>query len=138
MKEVGLVIDFSPADIEKVVHGDLALDAAYRKAQQIKEASESYDARLAKLAEEAADLAANVTDDASLAEAIGAYEARKAEEEKLFNLHLKQVQEAASAWALLLTLTDRRLVRQAEVLERLNDTDRSLITEAITVIRKGR
>lgn len=137
MTEAGLIIDFCPAEAEKVISGDVALDAAYRKAQQMKQASESYDERLRKLAEEAPDLADKVTDDASLVEALAALKARQEQEAAVFKVHVKQVQAAASAWELLKTLAARSLPRQAEVLEALNDTDRRLITEAITFVRKG-
>lgn len=138
MAEAGSVIDYVPLEVDKVIAGDVALDAAYRKARQVKEASESYDARLKKLTEEAPDLAATVTDDASLAEALGALAARKAEDEKLFKQRVKWAQEAASSWAFLSLLAERSVPNQAEVLKALNDRDRGVITEAIRVIRKGK
>lgn len=138
MTQAGAVIDFVPGDAPKVIAGDMALDAAYKKALQTKEAGESYDARLKKLAAEAPDLAKNVTDDASLIENEAALRARKDEEEKHFRQRVKWAQDAASSWAFLKSLAERRVPSQADVLNALNDIDRGLITEAITVIRKGK
>lgn len=138
MAEAGSVIDYVPLEVDKVIAGDVALDAAYRKARQVKEASESYDAQLAKLTEEAPDLAANVTDDRTLAEALAALNARREDERKQFESHVKFAQTAASGWAFLVRLADRQVERQADVLGAVNPTDRKLLTDAMRIIRKGR
>lgn len=137
MTEAGLVVDFTPGDTEKVISGELALDAAYRKAQQMKAASESYDAKREQLAKDAPDLAENVHDEQSLAENLAALKARQEQEAAAFRVHVKQVQEAASAWPVLEALASRSFPRQADVLLALGDDDRSVITDAINLIRKA-
>jgi hypothetical protein len=76
-----IVLQYCPDLAESVSRGDIALNEAYEKALTLKREAESDEGKMRRLRKQAPDLADQVTDEKlTLAEAIGALEARQYEE----------------------------------------------------------
>lgn len=78
-----IIMEFAKDQIDLVISGGVAFETAYSKAQERKKAAATHEAKMERLRKEAPDLADQVTEEKlTLAEAIGALNAREAEEKK--------------------------------------------------------
>lgn len=138
MSQAGQVIDFVPAMAEKVIAGDMALDAAVKEAKRAKQQAESDDERMKRLKADAPDLAAKVASgDLSLGEAEAAHQEREREHAEAVKRHAKYLTDSVTAWDHLLSVAEGRFAHFDDAVQQVPDSFRERLAEATAVIKKG-
>lgn len=138
MTDAGKVLDFAPSHAAAVIAGDEALAAAAATAKRLEADAATDVERMKRLKADNPKLAAQAANgDLTLAQAEAAHREQVDQDAKQFRLHVKRAQDCVDHWSTLCSLASGAFPDQSAVLDELNDTDRALIEEAITVIRKG-
>lgn len=138
IRQAGLVLDHADDLASLVIDDEMKLDAAYQRAREAKAKKESEESRLAALHESAPDLAEKVDKgELKLGEAEAAKKQRDEESDQKLKIAISCNERLASSWAWLGHLAAGTVERQDDSLAALNDTDRTLVDEAINTYRKA-
>jgi hypothetical protein len=130
------VLRYAPDLADAVVTGANPLSDIYKVAQDRKKEADKTEDTLAELRDEAPDLADRVADESlTLSEAYAALRQRREDREGAIRRAVARLEQLVIGWIELVALPDND--DRDEMLERLNEKDRSVVQDIESIYRKA-
>lgn len=137
LTEAGLVLDYALDLADEVLAGTTPFSKAVEEARARKQAASSSEAQMARLRDEAPDLADQVADERlSLSEAAAALKQREDDRAGAIRRDRERLCRLVNGWIELVALPTNP--DRDEVLDGLDDADRSTVLEIEAIYLKGR